>query len=506
MLDSLPIMFFIAIAFSIVSSIFLFFSKVSLNYVRFHIGVISLPPIIALVGLIFQKNSIVWGPWHFNSLSWLLVVFVLTMGLIVQRFSVHYLLGDRHYRKYFSLLTLTTVAGSLAWISDDLRLLLICWGVTLLGLTLIIRLKKEWQVAKHAAYYMGILFTMSWLLLLIAILWVSGLTGYWQLSQVMIQDRLSGIESWERTCIQLLLIFSVVIPAGQWPFQRWILDSAVAPTPVSAVMHAGIVNAGGIILTLFAPLFNQGNIAQITLLILASISILMGTGIMFVQVDYKRQLVGSTIAQMGFMLVQCALGAYLAAIIHAVLHGLFKSTLFLRAGSAIHRDQAIKRSNKPTSLLGVCSGVVLGILVGIGYWLTSPEVAYQLISAIILGWSVAYAWIQLIISGYGRIGKIAGIFLFLAGAILYGMIHKGFSSLLDETIETGIQSPVSAVLLFLFIVLIGSAIGLILARNQTSRAFTILYLWLVQLGEPHHDVVESHPKYLTQSMSQGGNE
>ena len=115
------------------------------------------------------------------------------MGLIVQRFSVHYLLGDRNYRKYFSLLTLTTVAGSLAWISDDLRLLLICWGVTLLGLTLIIRLKKEWQVAKHAAYYMGILFTISWLLLLIAILWVSGLTGYWQLSQVMIQDQLSEI-------------------------------------------------------------------------------------------------------------------------------------------------------------------------------------------------------------------------------------------------------------------------------------------------------------------------
>ena len=54
---------------------------------------------------------------------------------------------------------------------------------------------------------------------------------------------------------------------------------------------------------------------------------------------------------------------------------------------------------------------------GIGYWLTSPEVAYQLISAIILGWSVAYAWIQLIVSGYGRIGKIAGISLFLAGAI-----------------------------------------------------------------------------------------
>ena len=62
---------------------------------------------------------------------------------------------------------------------------------------------------------------------------------------------------------------------------------------------------------------------------------------MLVQVDYKRQLVGSTIAQMGFMLIQCALGAYLAAIIHAVLHGLFKSTLFLQAGSAIHHDETL---------------------------------------------------------------------------------------------------------------------------------------------------------------------
>ena len=105
----------------------------------------------------------------------------------------------------------------------------------------------------------------------------------------------------------------------------------VAPTPVSAVMHAGLVNAGGIILTRFAPLFRRGNAAQIVLLILSSISVLIGTGIMLVHVDYKRQLVGSTIAQMGFMLIQCALGAYLAAIIHAVLHGLFKSTLFLQA-------------------------------------------------------------------------------------------------------------------------------------------------------------------------------
>ena len=95
---------------------------------------------------------------------------------------------------------------------------------------------------------------------------------------------------------------------------------------------------------------------------------------MFVHVDYKRQLVGSTIAQMGFMLIQCALGAYSAAIIHAVFHGLFKSTLVLAEQALLFTMiNLIKRLNKSTSLLGIFSGIALGILVGIGYWLTSPE-------------------------------------------------------------------------------------------------------------------------------------
>ncbi len=504
MLVSLPFVFIIFLIASFVSSIILFIPKVPLNFVRIHLGAVSLPPLLALFALMSQKESFIWGPFHFHSLSWLLAVFVLTVGLIVQRFSVRFLLGDRSYRKYFFLLTLTTAAGALAWLSDDLRLLLICWGTTLLGLTFIIRLKKEWQAARRAAVTMGRLFSFSWLILLVAILWISQATGHWQLSQVVSEESLAEVALWEKNGIHLLLILSVVIPAGQWPFHRWLLDSAVAPTPVSAVMHAGIVNAGGIILTLFAPIFTT-SMAQTLLLILSGLSVIMGTGIMLVQVDYKRQLIGSTIAQMGFMLIQCALGAYIAAIIHAVLHGLFKSTLFLQAGSAIHHEKPIKLSTKPTSLWGLFSGIVLGTLTGIAYWAVSPEEGYQFISAIILGCSVALAWKQLVVFGYGKIGRISGFLLFAVGAFIYILIHSGFHRLLHETIRTGIQPPFPAMLFILILLFIGSAIGLSFARNQSSRGFTILYLWLVKLGEPNHDVVESHPKYLMKYLSQGGN-
>lgn len=505
MLVALPTVFFILLAISVLSALFFLSSKVPINFVRIHVVVLSFPPIAALFALVFNNGPVIFGPWRFDSLSWLLAVFVLTIGLIVQRYSVHYLFGDRCYRKYFTLLTFTTVADSLSWLSDDLRLLLLCWGATLLGLTWILSLKKEWQVAGNAAFLSGRLFVLSWFVLLAAIIWVAQVTGQWRLSLIMTQDSLSQLGSWERTFISLLLVLAVVIPAAQWPFGRWLLDSVVAPTPVSAVMHAGIVNAGGMILTRFAPLFGSSAAAQTTLLVLSSISVLIGTGIMLVQVDYKRQLVGSTIAQMGFMLIQCALGAYLAAIVHAVLHGLFKSTLFLQAGSAAQHNEPISRTSQTPSFIWTITSVILGLLAGIGYVLASPGVNYQLISAITLGWSVTIGWMQLITYGYGHIGRLAGLSLFAGAAIVYSIIHGVFSGLLHATIQNGTQPPVPAVILLLLVLLSGSAFGAWASRNRSSRLFAVIYLWLVRLGEPNQDLVESHPRYLSQSMSQGGN-
>lgn len=502
MLVLLPKIFFIVLLVSVFSALSLLNSRISLSFVRIHMGILSLPPIVALLALISHTENIIIGPWRFNSLSWLLSLFVLTIGLMVQRYSMRYLFGDRSYRKYFALLTFTTAADTLAWLSNDLRLLLICWGATLFGLVRLIRLNKEWMVARNAATLSGRLFAMSWSVLFIAIIWLAQATGHWQLSLVLNSNSLAQLHSWEKIGINLLLVLAVVIPAAQWPFQRWLLESVVAPTPISAVMHAGIVNAGGMLLTVFAPLFSS-QIAQTVLLALSSISVLIGTGMMLVQVDYKRQLVGSTIAQMGFMLIQCALGAYLAAIIHAVLHGLFKSTLFLQAGSAINYREPRSRTVQSSSLLWNITGIVLGILVGVGFWLTAPQEEYQWISAVILGWSVSLAWTQLVAFGQGHIGRIAGLVLFIGVALVFRIIHSVFYSLLHETILKGVQPPTSVALFLLFILLGGGAAGFWLSHNRSSKLYAVLYLWLVRFSEPRNDSVESHPGYLTKIMFRG---
>ncbi|WP_439024655.1 NADH dehydrogenase subunit 5 [Bacillus halotolerans] len=499
-LSSLLTLFFITLIASGISGLLFLHPRVSLGFVRIHIGILALPPLVSLVILANRSVNGNVGPWHFDSLAWLMTFFVLTIGLIIQRFSVRYLMGDRSYRKYFTLFTFTTGAASIAWLSGDLRLMVISWGATLVGLTLLIRLNSVWQVAGEAAKVTGRLFLLSWLSLFLAIVWLFQVTGQWQLSLVLTNESLAQLGAWERTGINLLIVLAVIIPAAQWPFQRWLIESIVAPTPVSAIMHAGLVNAGGIILTRFSPVFN-GGIASVILLLLASISVLIGTGISLVQVDYKRQLVGSTIAQMGFMLIQCALGAYIAAIIHLILHGLFKATLFLQAGSAVGRHEVSARTNERTSYLWVMAGRILSLVIGVAFWLAAPGEGYQFISALILGWSLSVSWTQLVAFGEGRIGRIAGFTVLGGAALVYFIIHNLFYKWLHTTIFQSVQPPMSAVMIVVCLLLFGSALGTWVARHRSSVFFAVLYLWLVRLGEAKPKTVESHPDYLKQYLS-----
>ncbi|MCK0473215.1 NADH dehydrogenase subunit 5 [Halalkalibacter sp. APA_J-10(15)] len=497
-------LFFIVLIISCLSGLLFLHPRISLRFVRIHISIVTLPPLVSLLALVNTSVNGVVGLWYVDSLAWLLAFFVLSIGLIIQRFSVRYLMGDRSYRKYFMLFTFTTGAASIAWLSGDLRLLIICWGLTLIGLTVLIRLNSRWKVTNEAAKVSGRLFALSWFALLIAIIWLSQATGQWQLSLALTNERLVLLEAWEVTGINLLIVLAVIIPAAQWPFQRWLIESVVAPTPVSAIMHAGLVNAGGVILTRFSPLFN-GDVAQIVLLVFASVSVLIGSGVSLVQVDYKRQLVGSTITQMGFMLIQCALGAYLAAIIHLVLHGLFKATLFLQAGSAVRHYEAVTRVNERSSYLWVIAGRALGLLAGVAFWLLASGEGYQLVSALILGWALSVSWTQLVAFGKGRMGRLAGVFLLGGFAIVYFITHSLFFGWLHTTGYQSVQPPMSVVIFVISLLLFGSAVGTWAARNRSSLFFAVLYLWLVRLGEAKSKAVDSHPTYLKQYFSQGGN-
>lgn len=497
-------LFFIVLLIPIISSTIFLIPKVPYSFVHVHTILLTFGPIVSLIALIQHEKAVVLGPWQFDSFAWLLATFILTISFVLQRFSVRYLFGDQAYRKYFFLFTLITVANALAWFCQDMRFMVLLFGGTLFGLFLLIGLKREWKIARKAALLTGQLFFLSFLCLTIAIVWLGKETGTWQLQEVF--ANIDAIEQWTKTCINLFFVLVVIIPAAQWPFSSWLLNSVVAPTPVSAVMHAGIVNAGGILLTRFSPLF-QGDPSQVVLMIISTISVFIGTGIMLVQVDYKRQLVGSTMAQMGFMLIQCSLGAYTAAITHAILHGLFKATLFLQSGSALHH---VKQKNIGTSrqisLLSRVFGILLGIGIGIGLWMSSSAEPYQIISAIILGWSAMFSWGLLVATNRGWFSRIVGTLIFIVTALIFLIIHHSFTHFLGDIEAHTAPFSWMASLFVIILLSIGTIFSYWLNKHQSSPIYIKVYFWLVRLGEPKNKLVESHPTYLTEQLQKGGNE
>ena len=161
--------------------------------------------------------------------------------------------------------------------------------------------------------------------------------------------------------LSLLLVVAALAKSAQLPLSGWLPETMTAPTPVSALMHAGFVNAGGYLLARFADVFVAQPGLMVTLFALGAATALRGSLAMLVQSDVKRALAWSTVGQMGFMVMQCGLGAFAAAIYHHVAHGIFKATLFLGAGSVV--QEARRLVNAPaTRATGGVSSVTAALL------------------------------------------------------------------------------------------------------------------------------------------------
>jgi NADH-quinone oxidoreductase subunit L len=139
------------------------------------------------------------------------------------------------------------------------------------------------------------------------------------------------------TAITMVLVVTIMTKSAQFPFHVWLPGTIEAPTPVSAMLHAGIVNAGGFLVNRLAPLYGMAPTTLYLLFVVGSLTALIGAATMLAQPSIKRTLVYSTMGQMGYMVMECGLGAFALAIFHLCAHGLFKATLFLNSGTNIHR-------------------------------------------------------------------------------------------------------------------------------------------------------------------------
>ncbi len=138
---------------------------------------------------------------------------------------------------------------------------------------------------------------------------------------------------------------------AQFPFHTWLPLTIETPTPVSALMHAGIVNAGGYLMIRSSGLLMATPTAMAVLVVIGALTAAYGAIVMRTQTSIKNALAYSTIAQMGFMMLQCGLGAFSAAMLHILAHSLYKAYSFLSSGSVMSRRATLLVPNGPSGTL-----------------------------------------------------------------------------------------------------------------------------------------------------------
>ncbi|QDH35296.1 proton-conducting transporter membrane subunit [Porphyrobacter sp. YT40] len=139
------------------------------------------------------------------------------------------------------------------------------------------------------------------------------------------------------------IVIAAALKTAAFPLHGWLTEVMEAPTPVSALLHAGIINAGGVLLITLAPLVQASPGAMAALVLIGGLTALFGAAVMLTQSAIKTALAWSTVSQMGFMLLQCGLGLWTLALLHIVAHSLYKAHAFLSSGGAVAEVASIRR-------------------------------------------------------------------------------------------------------------------------------------------------------------------
>jgi len=292
-------------------------------------------------------------------LLWVVVTFV---SGIVHSYSRRYLSGSAHERRFFvAVFGFTAVVMGLVG-ADHVVVFGFLWLVMGLVMAELVGLVTGWKQARAAARVARRYFLASGALLglaLGALWWATGeptITGI-----TAATDGLGG-PVWLVAVGALVL--AAMIQSALIPFHTWLLASMTAPTPASALMHAGFVNAGGILLTRFAPVVAIDQTVMFAIVLAGAASALLGKLLKSVRTDVKGTLACSTVGQMGFMIMQAGLGFFGAAITHLILHGFYKAHHFLSAGEAIERTTPGEESTDGLGLVGIAVTLLTGLAGG----------------------------------------------------------------------------------------------------------------------------------------------
>ncbi|MFJ5676023.1 NADH-quinone oxidoreductase subunit L [Streptomyces sp. NPDC093097] len=275
--------------------------------------------------------------FQLDQLSMTFVLLITGVGSLIHIYSIGYMEHDERRRRFFGYLNLFLAAMLLLVLADNYLLLYVGWEGVGLASYLLIGFWQHKPSAATAAKKAFLVNRVGDMGLSIAIMLMFTTFGTFAFGPVL--GAAGHTSEGKATAIGLVLLLAACGKSAQVPLQSWLGDAMEGPTPVSALIHAAtMVTAGVYLITRSGAIFNAAPDAQTAVVAVGAVTLLFGAIVGCAKDDIKKALAGSTMSQIGYMILAAGLGpiGYAFAIMHLVTHGFFKAGLFLGAGSVMH--------------------------------------------------------------------------------------------------------------------------------------------------------------------------
>ncbi len=467
--------------------------------------------LVSLAGLIdaaHGKHALVSIPWltvggrqlllslWLDPLSALMATLVSVVGLIVFLYAVSYMAGDAHVRRFFAEFSLFTGSMLTLVLAADLITLFIAWELVGLCSYLLIGFWFERPGVPAAASKAFFLTRLADLALLAGVLLLIGATGSGRIDLVLAASTQGKIASGLLLAIALLAFAGAAGKSAQAPFQGWLPDAMLGPTPVSALLHSATMVAAGVFLVArLYPLFQAAGPSLQVVAWTGALTSLLGGAAALVESDLKRTLAYSTMSQIGLMFVGLGSGSLAAGIFLLVAQALYKATLFLGAGAVDHAvgGTAFERMGglaRHMPLTAVAFAISTAALAGLPITLALPPkdavlaAAWQANSALFvvaLVASLLTAWYSARIFGLVFLGKASeparqareakkGLLLpLLVMAVLIPIGLLADAALLGHPLERLLGAPLPEVTIVTILALGTAMVGAVMGLGARLR-------------------------------------
>ena len=272
-----------------------------------------------------------------DQLSILFVLLITGVGSLIHVYSIGYMAHDERRRKFFGFLNLFIAAMLLLVLADNYLILFIGWEGVGLASYLLIGFWQHKPSAATAAKKAFVVNRVGDLGMSLAIMLM--LASFGSSSFLNVNEGMPALDPTIATVLGCLLLLGACGKSAQVPLQSWLLDAMEGPTPVSALIHAAtMVTAGVYLITRSHAVFAETPTASTAVVVVGVVTLLAGAWIGCAKDDIKKVLAGSTMSQIGYMMLAAGIGpaGYAFAIFHLLTHGFFKANMFLGAGSVMH--------------------------------------------------------------------------------------------------------------------------------------------------------------------------